>query len=137
MAWYYGPRGLLVMGPPGSCKTRFVWKLLKCEWDAGRTIRALGHTKFRIDASALAAADSARFKVWVDDLCKAQIFFLDDLGKGRATPLSEECLHGILEVRTQRNLPTLFTSNYVIEKKDSYEDGLERRIIEFVEPIQF
>lgn len=137
MAWHYGAKGLLVMGKPGNCKTRYVWKLIQREWDAGRSIRAIGHAKFRIDASALAAADSTRFKIWVDDFCKAQILFLDDLGKGRPTPLAEECLHSILDVRMSKNLPCLFTSNYVIEPKTSYEDGLERRIMEFTEQICF
>lgn len=141
--WQFQPTGFLIMGGPGRCKSRFVWRLLDREWNInGRKINALGHTEFRYTVSALAASDSHKMLQWITGLGKVEILFIDDLGKGRATPASEEGLHDLLDLRYRTNLPTLYTSNLdpaQIEASFSpdYGQGIIRRILDTCQKIQF
>jgi DNA replication protein DnaC len=75
-------------------------------------------------------------------LGKVQILFLDDLGKGRSTPASEEAFFELLNVRLVKCLPTLFTTDLAVERieagfSDEYSRGILRRILERVDLIEF
>jgi len=142
MAWTWGERGLLVTSGPGECKTRFMWKLLEREWDHGRTIAAVTHAGLRLNITALASADQAKCLSWVSDLNKVEILFVDDLGKGRATPASEEVFFNLLDSRMIACRPTLFTSDMTLDRienvfSDDYSRGMMRRILERTEQIGF
>jgi hypothetical protein len=140
--WKYGERGLLVSGDNGHCKTRFMWKLLQREWNLGRTMNALTHVDFRATVTALAASEQRQMLEYVSALGKVQILFLDDLGKGRSTPASEEAFFELLNVRLVKCLPTLFTTDLAVERieagfSDEYSRGILRRILERVDLIEF
>lgn len=140
--WTFGEKGLLVTGGPGRCKTRFLWRLLNREWDLGRKMNAIGHTEFRKTITALAASDSKKMLDWLGALGKVQILFIDDLGKGRATPASEEGLFDLLDLRMKNCLPTLYTSNLdpaQIEANFSqdYGAGIIRRVLDTTKQIEF
>lgn len=142
LAWQYGERGLLIYGEPGTCKTRFIWKLLEREWNNGRTMAMQSHTGFRQTVSALASADQQRMVNWIGGLIKVEILFLDDLGKGKSTPASEEAFFELIDSRMTMKRPVLFTSDMTTERieghfGEDYARGLMRRILERTEAIQF
>jgi DNA replication protein DnaC len=142
LAWTCGEKGLLVLGESGKCKTRFVWKLLEREWTAGRTMAVHTHTKFRATVSALASGDQQQAVNFASALAKTEILFIDDLGKGRATPASEEAFFDLLDKRMTDCRPTLFTSDLTLNQieqhfSDEYSRGLMRRILERTEQVQF
>jgi hypothetical protein len=142
LAWTYGERGLLVSGDNGHCKTRFLWQLLRREWDAGRGIIEQAHAGFRMTVTALAASDQRRLLDWLAELAKVEILFIDDLGKGRATPASEEGIFNLLDARMRACLPILFTTDMALDRieagfSDDYARGVMRRILERCEQIEF
>ena len=141
-AWQFGERGLLVSGDNGHCKTRFMWKMLLREWNFGRTMNGLTHIDFRQTVTALAASDQRQMLEYVSALGAVQILFLDDLGKGRSTPASEEAFFELLNARLVKCLPTLFTTDLSVERleagfSDDYQRGLIRRILERCDQITF
>lgn len=142
MAWVFGERGLLISGDSGKCKTRFMWKLLEREWHANRTMAAHTHTNFRMMVSALFSNDQQKAVNFIAGLAKVQTLFIDDLGKGRATPASEEAFFNLLDCRMSTCLPTLFTTDLSLDAieahfTDEYSRGLMRRILERTEHVQF
>lgn len=142
MAWTYGERGLFVHGQPGRCKTRFVWQLLAREWDKGRAMSAHLHSELRALLTAVASAEQARFLSFIQNLSRVPLLFIDDLGKGRSTPASEEALFDVLDYRFRNCLPTLFTSEWSLKQleahfSEEYCRGLARRIGERCQEIEF
>lgn len=142
LSWTFGEKGLLVRGGNGKCKTRFMWRLLEREWNMGRTIIAHAHTHFRELVSSLASSDQVRLISFVNSLNKAQILFIDDLGKGRSTPASEEVFFDVLDCRMRNCKPTLFTMDISVEAlhaqfSSEYGLALIRRIIERCDEIEF
>lgn len=142
MAWRVGENNLLLRGSSGKCKTRFAWKLLEREWNAGYTMAAHTHTELRMTLTSLASNDQPRCNVFVEQLSRADILFIDDLGKGRATPASEEAFFCLLDARMRDCKPTLFTSDLPLTAldavwSDAYACGTMRRILERCEKIEF
>ena len=140
--WTYGEKGLLVTGGPGRCKTRFIWHLLKREWNMNRTMNAVTHSGYRQTITALAATDQRQMLDWQVGLTRVQILFIDDLGKGRATPASEEGLFDLLDCRYRTGLPTVFTTNQQPEQIEAsfsadYGPGIIRRVLDATKQIQF
>jgi DNA replication protein DnaC len=105
-------------------------------------MNALTHTEFRRICSTLAFADIKKAADWIVSLAKVQILFIDDLGKGRSTPASEEGFFDLLDARYKSNLPTLYTSNMEpaqIEAgfTEGYGPGLIRRVLDTTKQIEF
>jgi DNA replication protein DnaC len=111
LAWQYGPQGLLLHGPTGEGKTRCVWLLLRRENQAGRKVLAISSKTLAVDYPALYAISCAEVKTWVDRLCEVEILLLDDPFKVKLTERVEEVIFTIIDQRTQKLLPILFTSN--------------------------
>lgn len=142
LAWTFGEQGLLVNGGNGLCKTRFVWRLLEREWNAGRTIAAHTHGHLRQTISTLMASDQVRALSFVESVSKVEILFIDDLGKGRPTPASEEAFFDVLDFRMRNCRPTLFTTNLSVEALDqhfseAFAGSLQRRIIDRCQLLEF
>jgi DNA replication protein DnaC len=65
---------------------------------------------------------------------------LDDLGKGRMSPTAEELLFDIIDHRTERKKPILWTSNCTDQQLHSMlsvdrADAILRRLSEFTKVI--
>lgn len=140
--WTYGERGLLVWGDNGLCKTRFMWRLLEREWNAGRTMAAHMHGQWRQMVTTLTFGDQGRALSFIESLAKTEILFIDDLGKGRATPASEEAFFDLLDSRMRFCRPTLFTSNLNAESLDrhfstEFAGSIQRRIIDRCDVVEF
>jgi DNA replication protein DnaC len=112
--WEYNPMGIGLIGLSGRCKTRSAVLLLERMHDDG-------HTTFYISATDLALNSANQFAdnpatksiaVSILTMCRsAEVLLLDDLGKGRMTDRAESELYDLLEYRTSRRLPTIWTSN--------------------------
>lgn len=142
MGWRYGERGLRVSGQAGRCKTRFIWKLLEREWQAGRSMTAHTHAHFRQTVTALAASDQRQLLTFVASCAAPDILFLDDLGKGRSTPAAEEIMFDLLDSRMAHCRPTLFTYDMQLDAIEAqitqaYQQGFMRRVLEKTDLVEF
>lgn len=141
LAWEYGPKGLLVYGKTGRCKTRFVYRLLAKMIGEGRTCEAVSHPQFRLRCS-MAYENNRAFLHWWWTLLKCDVLFIDDLGKGHITPASEEFFCELVDYRMAHNKPTIYTTNddmQTLQSRLSEDRGgpIIRRIVEFCIGVEF
>ena len=140
LAWQYGPGGLLLIGPTATGKTRAAYLLLLRLLDEGRSIRAFDCVRFGHECGR-------RFRDgggedWTDALAKAELVFLDDVGKMPFTERAEAELFALVERRCANELPIIATTNMIgadLEAKASADRGapLARRLREFCQVIVF
>lgn len=107
--WEFGPKGLLVRGDTGKCKTRAVWRLLRAQFDAHRRIFAT--TAGRLAREFADAAGNHRQGEWFTPMVEADIFFLDDLGKKPWTPNVWAEFFELIDERAKRHRPFIITTN--------------------------
>ncbi len=141
MEWKLGARGLYVHGRTGLCKTRFIWALLNRYFHQGKEISAMTHVDFRFKISGLLASEQRHASDWILYLGKVDILFLDDMGKGRSTPASEEAFHSLIDLRYKNQMPTFFTSERPVGEvcesfSDDRRDAIIRRLEEMSEAIE-
>lgn len=112
MAWKFGPRGLLLAGSTGRCKTRCAWMLVK------RLIIEDGLSVAAFDCVGFGRELERRYREeesvpdWLDKLgTQTPVVFMDDLGKLKFTDRAETELFGLLEQRCAHELPTIATTN--------------------------
>jgi DNA replication protein DnaC len=110
LAWRPCPRGLCIVGPPRTGKTRMAWLLLRrlfvdeCVW-----VEALTSTQFAHDCARKFMNGTG--EDWVERLGKARVLFLDDLGKFKLTERVEAELFGLVDDRTAWQRPIITTMN--------------------------
>ena len=107
-------RGIGLVGPAGSGKTRAAVLMLRQCQEAGKNTFFLASTDFARMSSAQFADNPALRDIAQSSirLCKfAEVLLLDDVGKARFTDRVESDFYDLLEWRTSRKLPTLWTSN--------------------------
>ena len=141
MAWQYGPKGLLVTGRTGLCKTRFLCRLLEREFLAGRSCAFVAHIDFRREVSFLSQTDAAAMRRYLTVLTRSDVVLFDDLGAGVITVAGEEAFEGMLSARCRNGKPTLFSANGGIEALASRfsvdrSGPIVRRLGEFTEQIK-
>jgi len=107
--WAVNPRGLLLAGPTGMCKTRMIWARLRVAVMRGVGVAAFDSIQFGHDC--IDAFTSSRGTEWFDALWKVPILFIDDLGKTPATERVESELFGLIEFRIAHQRPILATTN--------------------------
>lgn len=138
--WTQGPRGLILSGPTGKCKTRCAWELLS-EYPNQKRYLAFDCVSFGHELSRKYRTDEA--EDWLDKLGSGiDLVFFDDLGKLKLTERAETELFGVIERRCANKLPILATTN---DTGDTLSDrmtenrgpALVRRLREFCEVIQF
>jgi len=134
------PQGLGFVGKPGECKTRAMFILLRrLIMDDGVYCKAVSTPKF---ATLCANQFSDNFQAKEDAEKKMKSFqscdvlFIDDLGKNKMTERAEVELYDLLETRTGKMIPTLWTANaasgelLAMFSKDRGE-AILRRLAEF------
>lgn len=118
--------GLIFIGPPGVGKTHLAVGVLT------EVVRRYGrHGRF-VDFTALLHEVQATFSSTegvtksdlLDPICSADVLVLDELGAQKPTPWVGEILYLILNTRYGRRLPTVFTTNYRLEKSAGDRDAL-------------
>lgn len=112
LAWEFGPRGLLLHGPTSQGKTRCAWALLRQEFvDHQHQVVAATGYDFSIHIPALYAQGADHVERWVDNCCRAEICFLDDPFKAKATERTEDVLFAIVDQRLAHQRPLIITAN--------------------------
>ena len=143
-AWTRNPqRGLYLVGPSRTGKTRCVWELLRhvilTSWS---TVKAYDSLEWQTEVSqSFGNVDTTR--KWIEGVCNVDILFIDDIFKGKLTPAQALAVHGVIERRAAHLKPIFCTSNADganissrIEEETTAESILGR-ITDFCEVIEF
>lgn len=104
-----GEQGMVVRGDSGTGKSRAVWRYLRRNLEAGKSIRALTSGEF--DRQARDAAGKFYLSEWADRLIDVDVLFLDDLGKAPWTPTTVGHWFEILDGRYRHGRCTVITTN--------------------------
>lgn len=108
--WQYGPRGLILIGPPRSGKTRSAWKLLERLHSERRKIVPLTPMDLKLQV-ARAWQDIETVEDWIDGLRQVEVLFLDDLDTVKFTEAVEETIYDLFEYRPVHRRPVICTLN--------------------------
>lgn len=132
------PRGMVLVGAPGTGKTCAYWHLAReLELSSAQPI-TIGSLELARTLSQ--AALDIRDVGW---LYRCRVLMVDDLGKERATPAVAALLWEVLDRRLSANLPVILTTNFVgkdFEKRFGEEHlgaSIRRRIAELCRVVQF
>lgn len=118
--------GLIFIGPPGVGKTHLaVGVLTEVVRRYGRHGRFVDFTSLLHELQAtFGSSEGVTKSDLLDPICSAEILVLDELGAQKPSPWVGEILYLILNTRYGRRLPTLFTTNYRLEKVGGERDAL-------------
>lgn len=109
IGWKYQSRGLIIRGSTGKGKTRSVWRLLRYQFVAGKRIVAMTAAEF--DRECRDAGGKFTLTEWFNRLARADLLFLDDLGKANWTLATEAQWFDLVEHRTRDGRPVIITTN--------------------------
>jgi hypothetical protein len=112
--WSMNPKGIGFIGKSGKGKTRAAVMLLKRMHHEDHNVFFISATDLALNSANQFADNPATKQIAKAILaqCKsADLLLLDDIGKGRMTDRAESELYDLLEYRTSRRLPTIWTSN--------------------------
>jgi hypothetical protein len=127
LAWPFGSRGLIIRSrASGRGKTRSAWRLLRKHWLDERTIAF--HSAGSFQRRMQDAAQGYQLESWFKQLAAVDILYIDDLGKGPWTQLTEAFWFDLVEARTSNCRPIIVTTNY---KGDELEDRSRSDTAEF------
>lgn len=110
-AWRYGPKGLILIGPTGACKTRIAFSLLRREYMAGRSV---GYLNASTLATRLAAASHRHYGgdgELLENWETVDLLLIDDLGKGGIGDRHEASMFGLVDARAMAGRPIFTTQN--------------------------
>jgi DNA replication protein DnaC len=143
IGWKYNPIGIGIRGESGSQKTRAAVALLHKLHMSGKSVMFLK----AIDITRCAAEQFSSNKEYQSEalsvIRKSQTthaLLIDDLGKGRLSPAAEELLYDILDKRSERELPVIWTANATASQlhgmmSEDRGDAIMRRLAEFTKVI--
>lgn len=138
-SWKYGAKGIGMIGKSGAGKTRAAVELLKKFHEQGRSFCFMKATKLTQHAQDK-FSDSPEIKNKALERIKkaynCHILLIDDLGKGRLPATAEELLYDLIDERTERGLPVIWTSNAGADQLNSMLSAdrgqpIIRRLAEF------
>lgn len=132
--WKYGPKGLLLVGPTRTSKSRMAWQVVRKAFFAGRKVIAY-------DGIGWGAAVSHHFKdpaltcEWLDRIGSVDLLFLDDLFKRSLTDVQVEGIFAVFERRAANMLPIICTQNATSQMiKDMMKAG-DGKATDLFEPL--
>jgi DNA replication protein DnaC len=114
------PRNVVLVGPPGTGKTRASIAVGRRWSDGGRRWR---HESFdaigrRVRATYNNRADETESEV-IGALCRDHLLILDDVGAGAITDWSRGLTHAVIDGRYGRGLPTILVTNLRAEELET------------------
>ena len=113
------PKGLYIYGPTGVGKTHLIVAMANMLIENGFAVKYIVVTQFLSDLRTSYNANNNERTTEDEHLqlvLDAPILILDDLGAERFTDWSVEKLYHIISYRYDRELPTLITSNYFLDR---------------------
>lgn len=139
MAWQFGARGQLLLGPTGTGKTRTAYRIGRRELEAGRKFTAIKGARFGIEAVDRQMSNG--FREWFDHLVRVPVLLVDDFGKGRFSDAVEQHWFGLIDERTENGRPIIVTTNASateLRARMSEDRGapLIRRLVDYCEIIE-
>ena len=143
LAWKYGPEGIGIRGRSGSQKTRCAVALLHKIKMQGKSVFFLKSTDIsRFSTNQFSNDNEQKNEAHraIRSAHTAQLLLIDDIGKGRLSPAAEELLYDILDKRSERQLPVIWTANATGEQLHDMMsadrgDAIMRRLGEFTKVI--
>lgn len=146
MAWQWGKKGLLLVGPTGRCKSRCAYMVLRREHLAGRACCQYSAGEWAMECLKLRNNYAAGGR-WIDMVKSCDILMIDDFGKARLTYADHEAtqatelMFDVFEWRFKNHLPVIVTTNLHAAdfRKLWGEHGASfvRRLTEFCVKIEF
>ena len=138
-AWEYNTKGLGFIGKSGAGKTRAAVLLLQRIAMEGKSIcfmKSVKLTKYAADKFSDDHKEQETAKERIRQAYRSKLLLIDDIGKGRLSPTAEELLFDIIDERTERGLPIIWTSNSGAKAlremlSQDRADALIRRLAEF------
>lgn len=130
-----GSRGVGITGDSRIGKTRLMFRLLEGMFLAGKNVTYTYAPDFSDNYAALMSESAAKGSNYLERIIASDIWFLDDLGKGRLSEASQRALLRVIEKRTNSLRAIFVTSNHhgkVLIEKMRYDDGRES---EYAEPM--
>ena len=106
-----GPMGLILRGGTGAGKTRAIFRLLRRYHLMQPRPRIIALSSGQFDREARDAAGKFTLTEWFDRLAKADVLFVDDIGKGKWTPATAGQFWEVVDDRTKHHRPIFLTTN--------------------------
>ena len=109
-----GSVGVGILGTTGAGKTRALYHAMQRAHRLGRSCAAISHNAFsRAVGIAFSGdgAERAEARHRLEQLRRAQVVLIDDLGKAPSTERTDAELEDLVEERTANRRPILWTSN--------------------------
>lgn len=141
--WQYGPRGLVLIGDTGKCKSRIAWMLLRRVLVEDKT----EHNFIWFDCIGFGHEIARHYRLedaeqWLDKVAEVPLLFFDDLGKLKMTERAETELFGLIERRCANQLPIIATTNdtgdsLAARMTENRGPAMIRRLREFCEIVNF
>jgi DNA replication protein DnaC len=122
-------RGLLLMGTCGIGKTHLAVSILKALTERGFSclFYEFGSLLKQIQDSYNPSTQSSELKI-LSNIFDAEVLVLDEIGASKPTDWVRDTMAHIINTRYNDKKLTIFTTNYLDERKSEKEETLEDRI---------
>lgn len=111
-----GSRGLILRGSTGAGKTRCMYRLLRLYFLSKPRPRIVAMSAGQFDRECRDAAGTFVLTEWFERLAKADVLFIDDIGKGKWTAATSGQFWELVDDRTKRGRPIFLTTNFSGDK---------------------
>ena len=108
--WKGGPKGLSLVGKTKGGKTRIMFMLLEQLHQEGRSITVITGKEFERYVHRMFEKDNDA-RDMIRKVQRAEILFIDDIGKEKYTERVESEFYDLIEKRTSHLRPTIWTAN--------------------------
>lgn len=111
----FSERGIGLCGPVRCGKTRLMFSLLRRYYLEGKRVMYIYAPDFSDKYAGLMGDSPSEGNKYLESCINAQLWFLDDLGKGRLSEAAQRALLRVVEKRTNSERPIFVTCNDVAE----------------------
>lgn len=112
--WRFGEKGMMLVGPTRTCKSRMAWTVIKPQILKGRTVLAYDGIGWGIEVSKN-FCNTELTEAWLERMGSIDILFLDDLFKRTLSDVQIEGVFAVFERRMANMKPIICTQNATSE----------------------